>query len=155
MFNCQELRNHLLENLTSLVNAEVTDLCRKKNNPPSIFRKIPIEKLSAFTWQDCITELESKAPIILQVVTTLVSCNDKRNTQKRGKAHHPGVCMAIAVLLKERNREMCGIQTMLSLVLFTSRVQKQVGVMHVLLIICILYNHMTCSYNKCTPDSTT
>ncbi len=62
--------------------------------------------------------------------------------------------MAIAVLLKERYREMCGIQTMLSLVLFTSRVQKQVGVMYVLLI-CIPYNHITCSYNRCTPNSTT
>ncbi len=130
VFNCQDLRVHLLRNLTGLVNAEVAELCKKSSNPPSVFRKIPVEKLSTFQWQECIAELESKAPILLQVVTALVSCNDKRNTHKKGVAHHPGVCMAIAILLKERNREMCGIQTIVhvSLVLFTSCVQKQVGV---------------------------
>ena len=33
--------------------------------------------------------------------------------------------MATAIMLKERNREMCGIQTLLSLILFSSHVQKQ------------------------------
>ena len=46
-----------------------------------------------------------------------------RNQQKRGDAH----CMLMAILLKERNREMCGVQTLLSLILFSSRVQKQVS----------------------------
>ena len=61
------------------------------------------------------------------VVTSLVSKNDPRNTRKTGRAHYPSICTGIAIILKERNREMCGIQTLLSLVLFTSRVQKQVA----------------------------
>ena len=46
---------------------------------------------------------------------------DHRNANKRGERHYPGICMATAILLKERNR---GIQAFLSLVLFSSRVQK-------------------------------
>ena len=72
------------------------------------------------------TELKVKAPLTLQLVTALVSKNDSRNKQKCGDAHYPGICMAIAIMLKERDREMCGIQTLLSLILFSSRVQKQV-----------------------------
>ena len=35
--------------------------------------------------------------------------------------------MTAAVLLKERNREMCGIQSLISLLLYSSHVDKQVG----------------------------
>ena len=56
----------------------------------------------------------------------IVNRNDYRNQHKQGERHHPGICMAIATLLKERNHEMCGVQTYLSLVLFSSRVHKEV-----------------------------
>ena len=81
------------------------------------------ESLPQLSWCDCIAELKVKAPVILQLVSTLVSKNDNRNQQKRGDAH----CMLMAILLKERNREMCGVQTLLSLILFSSCVQKQVS----------------------------
>ena len=51
--------------------------------------------------------------------------NDHRNNNKKGTHHIPGVCMAIAILL-ERNREMCGIQSLLPLILFQSHAQKRV-----------------------------
>ena len=126
VFNSDGLREQLLQRFTDTLNNEVTELCRKRADPPSLFRRIPIEKVPDFKWCDCIAELKSKAPILLQVLSALVSSNDNRNKQKRGDVHHPGVCIAIAILLKERNRELCGIQTLVSLVLFTSRVQKQV-----------------------------
>ena len=126
VFNSDGLREQLLQRFTDTLNNEVTELCRKRADPPSLLRRIPIEKVPDFKWCDCIAELKSKAPILLQVLSALVSSNDNRNKQKRGDVHHPGVCMAIAILLKERNREMCEIQTLISLVLFTSRVQKQV-----------------------------
>ena len=128
VFSSDGLREQLLQKFTDALNNEVTELCKKRTNPPSLFRRIPIEKVSDFKWCDCIAELKLKAPILLEVVSALVSCNDNRNKRKRGDAHNPGICMAIAILLKERNREMCGIQTLVSLVLFTSRVQKQVRV---------------------------
>ena len=79
------------------------------------------------TWIGCTDELQRKAPVLLRVFSKIVSSNDHRNQQKCGDRHLPGICTAIAVLLKERNREMNGIQRMVSLVLFTSRVQKQVS----------------------------
>ena len=126
IFNHDGLKKHVMHKVTDLINVEITELCKKSATPPSLFRQIPTEKLSNFKWSECIAELQLKAPMLLEMVSTLVSCNDNRNKGKRGDAHHPGICMAIAILMKERNREMCGIQTLLSLVLFTSRAQKQV-----------------------------
>ncbi len=37
-------------------------------------------------------------------LVTVVRHTDSRNTRKKGSVHNPGVCMATAVLLKERNR---------------------------------------------------
>ena len=69
-----------------------------------------------------------KAPILSRITTSIVKHNDHRNGNKKGTHHIPGMCMAIAILLKERNREMRGIQSLLSLVLFDSHMQKRVHV---------------------------
>ena len=122
------LREQILLKLFDLIDAECGKLCQRACNPPSLFRKIPIEKLPHFKWESCISELELKAPTILKMLTTIVCRNDHRNQHKQGERHHPGICMAISTLLKERNREMGGIQNFISLVLFTSRVQKQVRI---------------------------
>ncbi len=72
---------------------------------------------------------ESEDSISLQ--TALLPCytrSDHRNKTKKGDKHHPGICMALSVLLKERSREMSGLQTFLSLVLFSTRVNRKVCV---------------------------
>ncbi len=61
------------------------------------------------------------------MLNAVVTHSDYRNSRKKGAIHHPGICMAAAVLLKERNRKMVGIQLFFSLVLFNSRVQKNVS----------------------------
>ena len=82
-----------------------------------------------FSWDVFITELETKCPILHQILETVVSHSDHRNSQKKAEAHHPGICMVAAILLKERNREMVGVQSLLSLVLFNSRVHKNVSLL--------------------------
>ena len=67
-----------------------------------------------------IEDLKSKAPTLLQLVTSVVSVNDHRNTSKVGNSHHPGICAAFAVLLKERNREMCGLQSIVSVLMYVN-----------------------------------
>ena len=124
VYACTTLRDLLLKKVTATIDAELTDLC--KRNTPSVFRRLSIDAMCQFDWKSCVAELKLKAPTLLEIVTTLVSANDGRNKHKSGIAHYPGICMAIAVILKERNREMCSIQMLLSLALFTSRVQKQV-----------------------------
>lgn len=126
IFSHKELR-HLVElKMLDILNSECSTLCRRKVDPPSPFRKIELSQLAEFQWSNFIQDLEVNAPTLLKVFSTIASHNDHRNDHKLGERHVPGICMAISTLLKERNREICGIQTMLSLILFTSRVQKQV-----------------------------
>ena len=125
VYACDALRDLLLKKVFATMDAELMELC--KRNTPSIFRRLPINAMSQFDWCDYIAELQLKAPTLLDIVTILVSRNDGRNKHKSGNVHYPGICTAIAIVLKERNREMCSVQTLLSLVMFTSRVQKQVG----------------------------
>ncbi len=47
--------------------------------------------------------------------------SDHRNSRRvtvKGAAHHPGMCLAAAILFKE---EMVGVQSLLSLVLFNAK----------------------------------
>jgi hypothetical protein len=127
VFACGALRDLILQKIITTMDAECMQLCKRSVNPPSLFRRVPVDALQQFQWCKCIAELKLKAPTLLQFVTALVSKNDHRNKLKLQDVHNPGICMAIAIMLKERNREMCGIQLLLSLVLFSSRVQKQVS----------------------------
>ena len=57
-----------------------------------------------------------QAPLLLQFLV---------NKKKGESAHYLSILMAVAVILKERNREMCGVQSLISLLLFASHVDKQ------------------------------
>ena len=81
--------------------------------------------MASNTWKVFISELESKAPTLLHLLTTLVSFNDRRNVSKVGTSHYPSICTAVAVLLKERNREMCGLQSLVSALLYSCHSEKQ------------------------------
>ena len=76
------------------------------------------------------SELGRESSNLLRLLPKIVGKSDHRSQDKHGDKHHPGICMAIATLLKERNQEMCDIQTMISLVPLTSRVQKQVNTVY-------------------------
>ena len=81
------------------------------HHPPNLYHK----RLSDFEtncWDTFISELESRAPTLLHIMLTLVSFNDRRNKIKVGASHHPGVCAAVAILLKERSKNMCGLQSL-------------------------------------------
>ena len=127
MFANDELRKYLLKKFLDMIDEECSELCRKTPNKVSLFRCVPIEKLSDFTWDAFATDLKLKAPTIYQVLSLIVSHSDHRNEVKKDRRHLPGICMAIATLLKERNREMCGLQSVISVALFASQVQKKVS----------------------------
>ena len=74
-----------------------------------------------------IDELRVKAPNLLKLMVFLVSRSDHRNNKERRETP-PRHLYGSQRLTKERNREMTGIQTFLSLVLFSSRVSKKVCV---------------------------
>ncbi len=119
------LRSCLIDKVISIINDECSSMCSTSAKPGTLFRHVSLEPLPSFSWNQCIAEFQSKCPTLYQVVWAIV---DKRNRVKQGDHHFPGMCVATAILLKERNKHMSGIQTILSLILYSSRVQKKVCV---------------------------
>ena len=117
------LREEVFLQLLNLVDEECRTLCQK--NDPSLFRRIPVAELVSFQWQKLIDELKSKAPTLLRILHAISS---RKQNSESIQQHHPGICMAAAVMLKERNREMCGIQSLISLLLYATHAEKQVCV---------------------------
>ena len=119
-----DLREAVLRLILGEIETECAVLCQRKE--PSCFRKMKPSSLTDFRWEILMLELEEKAPLLLRIFQSMVSVNDHRNQHKGGVQHYPGICMAMSVLLKERNREICGVQSVLSLLLFFSHAEKKV-----------------------------
>ena len=117
------VRQRVLNRVVQEIDDECMSVCRRQ--PVLVFRKITPLQMESFSWDCYIKELETKCPILYQILETVVSHSDRRNSQKKGEAHHPGICMVAAVLLKERNREMVGVQSLLSLVLPPSSQERE------------------------------
>ena len=126
IFNHGQLRELVFTLFLNQIDRECNTLCQRSAAPLSRFRHIPVSDLTEFDWKACIDELSVKAPHFLEVLTKIVCHSDASNKKKVTSAHYPAICMATCIILKERNREMCGIKSLVSLLLFTSRVQKQV-----------------------------
>ena len=122
----EALSELIVSHITKKVDNECNSLCQR--SVPSIFRKVPVSQMTEFKWELCVEELKKSAPLMFQILSTITSKNDTRNKSKRGSAHYPGLCFACSVLLKERNREMCGIQSIVSLFLMVSGVEKKVNI---------------------------
>ena len=120
----EKLRDAVIVLLLMELNGECTNLCRSSSASP--FHKIPVDKLVDFKWTDMVTNLQLNAPLLFTLLYSIASRNDNRNTVKVGAAHYAGVCSAVAVLLKERNREMCGLQSLVSLLMYSCHAEKQV-----------------------------
>ena len=118
------IREAVVRVLLGKLNEECTNLCRKTT--PSHFHTIPVDQLDTFSWKDMVADLQQKAPFVFTVLDSITSRNDHRNTTKVGAVHYPGICSAVAILLKERNREMCGLQSLVSLVMYSCHAEKQV-----------------------------
>lgn len=88
---------------------ECSVLCSRAH--PTPFRSCQVSELSAFTWDQYIQEMERKSPTLLRLLKKVACHSDHRNEQKKADRHTPGICMCVAVLLKERNREIVGVQT--------------------------------------------
>ena len=132
VYSHRDIREELLKRFMNDIDNECSTICKytlPDTGTPSLFRKIDVKDMSTFSWEKGVRELESTAPLLLRLLLLLVSHSDHRNKEKQCERHYPGVCMAIATLLKERNRQMSGVQTLLSLSLFSSHVQKQVCIL--------------------------
>ena len=121
---------HQLWTLRDLDRLILTEECSKlcqKTECASLFRNIPVTSLASNKWDAFISELVPKAPMLLHILNTLVSFNDKRNKTKFGSSHYPGICAAVAILLKERSQHMNGIQSLVSALMYSCHCEKQVN----------------------------
>ena len=124
------LKKKFIEKVVEIVREECALMCGRSRTP--LFRRLPVDKAEGFSFTDCISELERMFPTLLRLLTSVVTANDARNAKTRVKFrkksihHYPGICTAAAILLKERNRELCGVQTHIALVLYHSNVKKKV-----------------------------
>ena len=122
----KSVREEIFSTFMKTLNNECSTLCKKLPNNPSPFRTISVTNLVKVTWRALIEELEVKAPTLLQILTNITSFSDHRNKTKGGSTHHPGICAAVGILLKERNREMSGPQSIVSMLMYLCHSEKQV-----------------------------
>ena len=125
IMDVRELSNLLLRCFLAKINEECLRLCQH-TKILSPFHKIDPDKFCLFQWKHFIDDLSHNAPVLLKVLSSITD-RQKTATPIADSAHQPGLCMAVAVLLKQRNREMCGLQSVISLLLYSSHVDKQVG----------------------------
>ncbi len=126
VFATPHLRNYVVARVSRIVNDECSVLCSKSAKPVSLFQSMTLEQAKRFTWTQAIIELETKAPTLYEILGYAVSNSSKKNKKKKGERQFPGLCTALAILLKERNRVMCGVQSYLSSALFSTHIQKKV-----------------------------
>ena len=112
--------------MQNYIDEECSSICSRSNDSVSMFRSLSLEQVDSFKWSDLIIELQTKAPTLHKVVSWVVSHTAARNKVKRGEAQYLGVCMAVGILFKERSREICELQTFVSLALFSATLPKKV-----------------------------
>ena len=123
----EDVRKCLLNLFLITLNEECNRICQRTQK--SVFRKMSTAEVMDFKWSLLINELKSKSPLLYSMLSSIATRNDGRNTIKAGAVHHPGICMAAAVILKERNREICGLQSLLSLLMYSCHCEKKVSTM--------------------------
>ena len=121
VLHMDDVRESIIVQLLRELNEECNDLCNRIS-PTSPFRTLNVDMMANFKWTIMIDDLQIRAPLVLD---TLTSKSDQRNI-KVGAARYPGICCAAAVILKERNREMCGLQSLVSLLMHACHCEKQV-----------------------------
>ena len=122
-----EIHTVLVNKVVEMMDGECLALCQMPKDAKEIppFRKMTFDQLKEFKWEMLISELQTRAPPLLKLLSTIISHSDKRNQHKQGTVHYPAICMAVGTILKERNKNMVGLQTLVSLLLFKSRVQSR------------------------------
>lgn len=122
-----DVRECLFNMFLDNINNECSKLCQRSPENRSSFRKIRLSQIVDFKWSLLVNELENRAPLLFKTLSSIASRNDHRNQTKVSASHHPGICMAVAVILKERNREMCGLQSVVSCLMYSSHCEKKVN----------------------------
>ena len=75
------IRKEILELVLHDLESECASLC--KRSAPSRFRKMGLqEMIDDFQWERLMSDLRTHAPLLLRILTSIVSTNDHRNKNK-------------------------------------------------------------------------
>ena len=120
-FKDAEIREWIIKKMGYILKKELKNMCSEKVN--SVLKSNLVHTLKNFKWTDLLSELSTHAPVLSNI---LHSCTKTRCT-KGNKLATMGVCASI--LLKHRNKSMCLVQKIISVILQAGHSGKQVCVM--------------------------
>ena len=109
---CADLRPHLVKELLKTVHTECAFLCSRKE--PSILRRTSKADILDFSFENLGNELQKRVPLFFSV---LRAASLKKAAKESDFSWLPPVCMAAAVLLKNRSGYMTSVQLLVSIIL--------------------------------------
>lgn len=123
----KRMRELAIENLSQLIQKEMTDMCSRKS--ASFIRDPAIDSLKRFSWDAIANEVQRLAPTLHQVLKGIVNVKRYKGSSKR-RSNQPtntavlGICASI--LMRHRNIHMNHMQRIISLILNCGHASKQV-----------------------------
>ena len=112
IYNVTSLKLQFKARLLQELHADCVELCKRKK--PSILRKNKYPDMVDFSWDVLFKELQSRCPIFLDVMSTVV----------KSKKCDVGLCYAI--LMQQRNHELSVIQRIKTTLFSEGNAKKQV-----------------------------
>ena len=97
----------------------------------SVLRIPSIRHLRDFSLSDVVNELKAKAPTLMSVLNAAAGCTPQQ--------HQSVIAMAAAVLLKQRNKHVCLLQSVIGCILYSGHSAKKVQ---------LTYNHIWCEQHR-------
>ena len=120
------LRRNTINNVSGILKNEAHQLCTTKHGS-SILRNTSSKDLTSFTWKQVVHEQKLCAPVLYKFLKAVVvrkgKCVAKPRIKKKGAS---SVGIAASVLLKCRNKFLCQIQSVISVLLYAGHCSKQV-----------------------------
>ena len=116
------IRKPVITNIRKSVARECARLCKHaKGSSNSTLKGSSSEKLKTLDTKNVAKRLKKSAPIIYSVLKS--TCTRPR-TKSRSKRNM--LTMAAALLLKSRNKQMCSMQSVISVLLYAGHASKKV-----------------------------
>ena len=112
------LREAVISQLVAYMKKELKSLC--SHTLSSVHRRTDLNALKSFDWKHARAELIAHAPTFHQIIS---GCLPTTGDEHRQNAI---IGLVSAILLKARNRSMCAVQTIISLLLHEGHTSTKV-----------------------------
>ena len=117
------LKKATLDEVVNVIKAECVALCRHTPKQ-SILRVCSTKQLLTFRWSKVLSELKSRTPTLLSILNA--AAEPAYKCRKQTASPPCAVGMAAAILLKQHNKHLCLLQTIISILLYAGHAAKRV-----------------------------